>query len=118
MAHAVWNLCALLELNYPDMPAIDEEVFKERAAHWQAEKEKRQKGKPYPPCGEPGMINPPSMDDAMGCHTRCVEKKFPTFEESCKEIGEGARKVLEENMPWGIHPGAMKKKGEGDGNTE
>jgi hypothetical protein len=33
IAHAVWNLCALHELN-STLPAIDEELFAERAAHW------------------------------------------------------------------------------------
>lgn len=34
LAHAVWNFCALLELNYHDLPVIDEEVFIERGQHW------------------------------------------------------------------------------------
>jgi hypothetical protein len=42
LGHAVWNMCALLELNYPDLPARDEEIWAERAAHWAAEKEKRE----------------------------------------------------------------------------
>jgi hypothetical protein len=42
IAHAVWNLCALLELNYPDMPARDDEIWAERAKHWADEKSKRE----------------------------------------------------------------------------
>lgn len=34
IGHAVWNLCALLELNYPDLPARDDEIWADRAAHW------------------------------------------------------------------------------------
>ncbi len=42
LAHAVWNACALLELNYPNMPAIDEEIWEERAAHWAEQKRIRE----------------------------------------------------------------------------
>jgi hypothetical protein len=42
IAHAVWNLCALLELNYPDLPARDEEIWADRAVHWAEEKRKRE----------------------------------------------------------------------------
>ena len=42
IAHAVWNLCALLELNYPDLPARDDEIWAERAVHWAEEKRKRE----------------------------------------------------------------------------
>lgn len=38
LGHAVWNLCALLELNYPDLPATDGR-FKERCDFWRAKKE-------------------------------------------------------------------------------
>lgn len=56
LAHAVWNLSALLELNYQDLPVMDEEVFYERKAYWKAKKAK------YEPMDE---------DQAQGCHTRC-----------------------------------------------
>jgi predicted RNA-binding Zn-ribbon protein involved in translation (DUF1610 family) len=42
IAHAVWNLCALLELNYPDLPARDDEIWADRAVHWAEEKRKRE----------------------------------------------------------------------------
>lgn len=42
IAHAVWNLCALLELNYPDLPARDDEIWADRAEHWAEEKRKRE----------------------------------------------------------------------------
>jgi len=42
MAHAVWNLSALCELNYPDMPIIDEQLFRERMAYWAEKKRKRE----------------------------------------------------------------------------
>lgn len=42
LAHAVWNLCALLELNHKDLPTIDEEVFKERMAYWAEKKAERE----------------------------------------------------------------------------
>lgn len=38
LGHMVWNLCALLELNYPDTPAIDEETFREQMEYWAAKK--------------------------------------------------------------------------------
>lgn len=46
LGHAIWNLCALLELNYGNDPAIDEELFRERVAHWLEQKALREKGKP------------------------------------------------------------------------
>ena len=42
IAHAVWNLCALLELNYPDLPARDDAIWADRAIHWAEEKRKRE----------------------------------------------------------------------------
>jgi hypothetical protein len=42
LAHAVWNMCALLELNHPDLPARDDEIWADRAAHWAAEKKIRE----------------------------------------------------------------------------
>ena len=41
LAHAVWNLSALLELNYPNLPVIDKKLFNERIAYWAAEKERK-----------------------------------------------------------------------------
>jgi len=48
LAHAVWNLSALAELNYNDRPIIDQEVFDKRMKHWKAQKEINAKGKKYP----------------------------------------------------------------------
>jgi hypothetical protein len=39
IGHAIWNLCALLELNYQDLPMIDEEVFWERMKYWAEKKQ-------------------------------------------------------------------------------
>jgi len=57
LGHAVWNLCALLELNYPDMPAVDEELFHERMAYWAHQKKLREAGEQYP-CSEVEFIGP------------------------------------------------------------
>lgn len=37
LGHAIWNLLALHELNHPD-EIVDDELFKERCAHWKAVK--------------------------------------------------------------------------------
>lgn len=37
IGHAIWNLCAMLELNCPD-EVIDEKLFKERCAFWLTQK--------------------------------------------------------------------------------
>lgn len=58
LAHAVWNLSALAELNYGDRPIVDEELFRERMTYWAEEKRKREAGRPVnklpeftpPPC--------------------------------------------------------------------
>jgi len=42
IAHAVWNMCALLELNYPELPARDDEIWAGCAKHWAEEKKKRE----------------------------------------------------------------------------
>jgi len=34
LAHAVWNLSALAELNHGDKPVMDEKVFYERMKYW------------------------------------------------------------------------------------
>lgn len=49
LGHAIWNLCALFELNYGDLPVIDEEKYKERMDYW---KEKRRDRVPQFPVGE------------------------------------------------------------------
>lgn len=46
LGHAVWNLCALAELNYGDFPTIAEAKFRERMEYWAEEKRKREAGKP------------------------------------------------------------------------
>lgn len=38
LGHAIWNLCALLELNYGDTPIMDEKVFYERMKYWAEKK--------------------------------------------------------------------------------
>jgi hypothetical protein len=43
IAHAVWNMCALLELNHSDLPARDEAIWAGRAVHWAEEKRKRER---------------------------------------------------------------------------
>lgn len=39
LGHAIWNLCALFELNYGCDPVIDETVFNERMEHWKKKKQ-------------------------------------------------------------------------------
>ena len=39
IGHMVWNLCALYELNYKDVPVIDEPLFRERMAFWKDKRE-------------------------------------------------------------------------------
>lgn len=39
LGQAIWNLCALMELNYKDVPVIDEKVFWERIAYWKKKRE-------------------------------------------------------------------------------
>lgn len=34
IGHAIWNLSALLELNYQNTPVIDEKLFWERMEYW------------------------------------------------------------------------------------
>lgn len=34
LGHAIWNLCALFELNYGTSPVIDQKVFSERIQYW------------------------------------------------------------------------------------
>lgn len=48
VGHAIWNLCALLELNYQETPIIDEKVFWERMAHWAQKKAEAAKAKANP----------------------------------------------------------------------
>lgn len=40
LGHAIWNLCALLQLNYPGH-VFDEEIFRAQCKHWAEEKEKK-----------------------------------------------------------------------------
>lgn len=97
LGHAVWNLCALLELNHPDLPVIDEKVFRERMEFWKAKKEMERIGEPgcinqpepddpcgpdCPGCGETDgsgcadcPYEPMEMDQAQGCHTRKVDRQ-------------------------------------------
>lgn len=40
LAHFCWNACALYELNYQDVPVIDESLFDERMKYWAKEENK------------------------------------------------------------------------------
>lgn len=42
LGHAIWNLCALYELNYKDQPAVDSMLFTARMAYWAAKKAEAQ----------------------------------------------------------------------------
>jgi hypothetical protein len=42
LAHAVWNLSALAELNYGDKPVMDEKIFCERMAYWAEKKAEKE----------------------------------------------------------------------------
>ena len=46
LGHAIWNYCALMELNYKDTPVIDAELFAERMAHWAEQKRITETGTP------------------------------------------------------------------------
>ncbi|MHA2066021.1 MAG: dATP/dGTP diphosphohydrolase domain-containing protein, partial [Candidatus Thorarchaeota archaeon] len=41
IGHAIWNLCALLELNYEDTPMIDEDLFRQRMKYWADKKQEK-----------------------------------------------------------------------------
>ena len=43
LGHAIWNLAAILEMNYKDLPMIDEAMYKERMAYWANKKDEAQK---------------------------------------------------------------------------
>lgn len=45
LAHACWNLCALLELNYPDVPMRDKEIYDRQMTFWSEKKS----GAPHKP---------------------------------------------------------------------
>lgn len=38
IGHMIWNLSALMELNYSDKPVIDKDLFDERCAYWREKK--------------------------------------------------------------------------------
>lgn len=38
LGHVIWNYCALMELNYPDVPVLDKELFAKQMAYWAAKK--------------------------------------------------------------------------------
>ena len=42
LAHAVWNLCALFELNYKDQPVIDEKIFWDKIKYWNQKRQERE----------------------------------------------------------------------------
>lgn len=50
LGHAIWNLCALLELNYKDQ-VIDEEKFKAQCDYWLKKKEEEQNDQSPPSSG-------------------------------------------------------------------
>jgi hypothetical protein len=39
LSHAIWNLCALFELNHNEEPVIDQDLFNERIAYWVRDRE-------------------------------------------------------------------------------
>ncbi len=34
IGHAIWNLCALMELNYKNKPVINKDLFDQQMKHW------------------------------------------------------------------------------------
>ena len=105
LAHAVWNLSALCELNYKDEPIIDEELFAERMAHWaqvKADRKEREQER-EPEYNKYGDLLCPR------CHSEVVEQEWidgETFMEcECGEVfdvpdgwvnPQGVDKVMEE----------------------
>lgn len=67
LGHAIWNLCALLELNHSDTPMIDQELFDRRMKHWAKLKEAQQpEPEPksdYSPLPPPSVFDWPDRDD-------------------------------------------------------
>lgn len=47
LGHAVWNLSALLELNYGDTLVIDEKLFRERMQYWINKKKEKPSFEPF-----------------------------------------------------------------------
>ncbi|MHC4300565.1 MAG: dATP/dGTP diphosphohydrolase domain-containing protein [Planctomycetota bacterium] len=77
LAHAVWNMCALLELNYPDLPARDDEIWAERAEHWAEQKRIRETGTPVKAEDMPEFISSPSDADIDPCPDPCDCESYP-----------------------------------------
>lgn len=42
LGHAIWNLCALMELNYKDMGVIHEDTFYERMEYWAEQRQEKE----------------------------------------------------------------------------
>lgn len=49
LGHAIWNLCALFELNYGHQNVIDEQIFSDRMEYWR----KKKNGTTHPVFTEP-----------------------------------------------------------------
>jgi hypothetical protein len=84
IAHAVWNLCALLELNHQDLPVIDEKVFTERMKYWANKKKTTMTDEETQSWLEEDisdLFDHPEMemDQAQGCHTRRHDRVWELF---------------------------------------
>ncbi len=41
LGHAIWNLCALMELNHNNLAVINQQVFQERMAYWAKKRQEK-----------------------------------------------------------------------------
>lgn len=94
LGHAVWNLCALLELNYPDLPAIDAERFAERMAHWAEKKREREQAPGETICDDGSQCCVNGCGPTDGCSDCCCDDSGP-----CKNHGEEVEVELPELAP-------------------
>lgn len=74
LGHAIWNLCALFELNHGKVDVINEPLFESQIKHW-AEKKKESDKLPDTPMATPG-------------ETVMPRKLLKEFSQNLKEINE------------------------------
>ena len=71
LALGVWNLSAMAELNYSEMPVIDEDLFRERMAYWAERKRLRKEMASLEPTPEEWANSPEGIQTAFGSKTFC-----------------------------------------------
>lgn len=86
LGHAVWNLCALLELNRAKVSAVDEGVFREQMAHWAAKRAERDSHSEL----DIGPDGDPEYRKAQG-----TPYEYGKFDEGTAKILEEACEALE-----------------------